>query len=252
MYILFFLLWRRHKITEWWSLVRFLLLIYQRRFVCFINLLLNLTFFLNFWLYYYVRLLHLLTFLDNRLSCFLSCFDSKCRQWLIMLTAGLRLFVTLGTTIPFRVVEYYFSLLIRAFDFAKLNFPFLWWHHWEITLTSIWKIENKLPLVNPYIKLSFLSMFTQARVPDVERCESKPWRCLNYGIILRVEVYCTAKNGSQRAIKCILFQISAAELLTRNVNCHVFAIPDKNWAAYWADNERSIFALVYHNLAKVY
>jgi hypothetical protein len=49
----------------------------------------------------------------------------------------------------------------------------------------------------------------------------------------------------------VLFQISTAELLACNVDDHILTVSHKNWAAYWTDNQRRVFTLVNHNLAKV-
>lgn len=132
---LLYWLHRRHKVTERRSLVRFLLFNY-RRLVCFLNFLVNQDLFFNFRLNNF-GLLHFLIFFNNLLSSFLSRLDRKGCEALIMLTARLWLFITLCPTVPFRVIENYFSLLIKAFDFTKLNLPLLGWHYREITLSTV-------------------------------------------------------------------------------------------------------------------
>lgn len=151
-------LFGRHKITKRRRLV-FFLLQHHWRFVCFLDFLFDKALCFNFRLDY-SGLLRFLISLYYCLCCFLSCFDRKCRKSLIMLPTRLWLFVTLCTSVPFRIVEYYFSFLIKSFDFAKLNFPLFGWHYREITLASVWKIKNKFPFVHSYIKLSLFSMFS--------------------------------------------------------------------------------------------
>ncbi len=150
---------RCHKITKWWSLVDFILLDHRWRLICFIYFLVDRNLLLYFRLYYFVRWLYIQTFLNYCLGSFLACFDGKSSKRLVMLATGLWLIITLCSTIPPRVVEYYLGLLLGAFDFAKLDFPLFGWHYWEITLTSIWKIKYKLPFVYTNIKLGFLSVF---------------------------------------------------------------------------------------------
>jgi hypothetical protein len=181
----------RHKITQRRSL-EFYLLLDHRRFVCLIDFLVWEAFFFYFCLFYF-GLLHNLIFLYYCLCCFLACFNCKCGKSLIMLTTRLRLFVTLCTAVSFRVVEYYFSLLIEPFDFTKLDFPLFGWHHRKITLASVWKIKNKFPFVYSHIKLSFFGMFSQAWITNIEWSESKPRRSLNHRVILCIKVYCTTK-----------------------------------------------------------
>jgi len=190
--VLFNWIWRRHKITKWWGLISILLFNHHRRLICFIDFLVYHNLLLDFGLHYFVSF-YIQTFLDDCLGSFLACFDSKCCERLIMLATWLRLIITLGTTIPSRIVENYLSLLIKAFDFAKLNFPLLRWNHWEITLTSIRKIKNELPFVYANIKLGLLSVFTQVRVPNIKRSKFKPWGSLNHRVILCVKVYRTTK-----------------------------------------------------------
>ena len=182
---------RRHKITQRRTLV-FYLLLNHRRFVCFVEFLVWEALFFYFW-WLHFGLLRDLIFLHYCLCCFLACFDSKCCKSLIMLTTRLRLFVTLCAAVSFRVVEYYFSLLIEAFDLTKLDFPLFGWHYREITLTSVWKIKNKFPFVYSHIKLSLFGMFSQAWVTNIEWSKSKPRRSLNHRVILCIKVYCTTK-----------------------------------------------------------